>query len=127
MVSPILAGSFLSSEENAFPVGFGVLKVYEEAEWFAGGAEIVEALGEVVVGETVDAFEFEDELVFYQDVGGVIAYSGSFVVDGECRLGCRFQALESEFRYKCPFVDLFQEAYTKGVGDFDDGSDYLFG
>jgi hypothetical protein len=33
--------------------------------------------------EVVNTFEFEDEGVFYEDVGVVIAYAGAFVMDRE--------------------------------------------
>ena len=48
-----------------------------------GGPEVIDALAGVFGGEAVYGFQFEDQGVFYEDVGVVFAGVGSFVMDLE--------------------------------------------
>jgi hypothetical protein len=52
----------------------------------AGGAEVVQTLGGVIVGETVGALEFEEKDVFDEQVGEVVADPDAFIEDrkGAC-------------------------------------------
>ena len=48
-----------------------------------GGPEVIDALAGVFGGEAVYGFQFEDQGVFYEDVGAVMTDVDSFVVDLE--------------------------------------------
>ena len=56
-------------------------EVHEEAHFDAGGLEIVDQLGFVGGVEFFDRFEFEDDLVFHDDVGHVVAHQLVVVMD----------------------------------------------
>jgi hypothetical protein len=103
------------------------LEVDEEGDRESGGFEVVEALGGVFVGQAVDALEFEENTVFDDEVGVVVANLESFVVDGEGDLGLGGEAADGEFVEEGAVVDNFKEAGAEGVGNFEDGSEYLFG
>jgi hypothetical protein len=111
----------------AFPFDFWALEVDHEGQGDAGGFEVVEALGIVFRAEAVDAFEFEDDLVFDQDVGEVVADQGAFVGDGEGGFGFGVEASRGEFVEEGAAVDGFEEAGSEDVGDFEDGGEDGFG
>lgn len=77
--------------------------------------------------EAVDAFEFEDDLVFDEDVGEVAADQGAFVGDGEGGFGSGSEASCGEFVEEGAAVDGFEEAGSEEVGDFEDGGEDGFG
>ena len=88
---------FLQVLDYAAEFDFGLLEVYEEAEGFSGGAEIVDALGRVFLAQVVGAFEFDQENVFDKTVGEEVSYTGAFVVNGEGGLGLRLDVAVGEF------------------------------
>jgi hypothetical protein len=112
--------------DYSLPFDGWLLEVDEQAEVELGDTEVVQALGEVLVAEAVRAFEFDDDGVFDEDVGVVVADAGSFVGDGEGGLAGR-EVLEVEFAEEGAFVDFFEEADAEGVGDFEEGADDAFG
>ncbi len=71
----------MESVDYSLPLDFGFLKVDEETEGKAGGSEVVDALGGVLVGEAVYAFQFDRELIFDHDIRQVVAYGMAFVGD----------------------------------------------
>lgn len=117
----------LKGSDEAFPFDAGFLEVDEEGDGEAGGFEVVEALGGVFGGEAVDALEFEEDAVFDDEVGVVVADLDAFVVDWEGDLGIDGQTGRGEFVEEGAVVDGFEEAGAEGVGDFEDGLEDLFG
>jgi hypothetical protein len=109
------------SVDDSLDFDSGFLEVDEEAEGQAGGSEIVDALGCVLVGKAVCAFHFYQELVLDYDVGYVVSYGMAFVGDWKRFLGGGGDASEGEFFQEGSFIDLFEEAGAQGVGDFEDG------
>ena len=57
----------------SFPFQFRFLGVDEQTPGVARGFDIVQALGQIVVGELFSALQFDDEGLFDEDVGEVIA------------------------------------------------------
>ena len=53
----------LGRPDDAAPTYFGVLEVDQEANGEAGGVQVAEALGQVEVGEAIDAFQLDDQVV----------------------------------------------------------------
>ena len=50
----------MKAVDDPFPLDLRFLKVDEEADAAAGGFQIVQALGGVLGGEMVDAFQFDE-------------------------------------------------------------------
>ena len=55
------------------------MKVDQQAEGKAGGAQVVEALRHVFVGEALDAFDFDHKHVFDDEVGEVFPDRGALI------------------------------------------------
>jgi len=106
----VFVGFGIVSVDDSLDFDSGFLEVDEEAEGQAGGSEVVDALGGVLVGEAVCAFYFYQELVLDDYIGYVIAYGMAFVGDWEWFLGGGGDAPEGEFFQEGFFVDLFEEA-----------------
>ena len=75
-------GGFETVYDSA-PFYPGFLEVDQQTAIFAGGFEVVEALGYVVGGEAFDAFEFYEEFVLDKEIGGDGSEVVAFVVDSE--------------------------------------------
>jgi hypothetical protein len=106
----VFVGFGIVSVDDSLDFDSGFLEVDEEAEGQAGGSEVVDALGGVLVGEAVGAFYFYQELVLDDYIGYVIAYGMAFVGDWEWFLGGGGDAPEGEFFQEGFFVDSFEEA-----------------
>lgn len=66
---------------------FGMLEIEKKGQGQAGGMEVAEALGQVGCRETIDAFQFDDEMVFNHEVRPVLADDLTFVGYGVNGLG----------------------------------------
>ena len=56
-------------------------EIYQEAYFDAGGFEIIYELGAMGIMEVFDGFQFEDDFVFHDDVGQVVADQLVVVID----------------------------------------------
>jgi hypothetical protein len=81
-VTPELS-SPLEVQYHSFPLYGWFLEVDEEAETHAGGAPVVQALRHMLIGQAVDAFQFNDQHVFHEDIGIVFANTLTFIDDRE--------------------------------------------
>jgi hypothetical protein len=63
------------------------LEIEEEAEFEARGVEVVEALGGVFGGQMVCALEFNDDLIFDDDIREVLTHTLTFIGHGEGYFG----------------------------------------
>ncbi len=74
-----------------------------------------------------NGFEFENEGIFDEDVGIIVADEDAVVVDRDRELGLDLEAGFAEFVSEGVLVDLFEKAAAEGVGDFDRAANDLFG
>jgi hypothetical protein len=56
-------------------------EIQQEADFDAGGFQVIGELGLVRGVKVFDGFEFEDDLVFHYDVGHVVADQLTVVID----------------------------------------------
>ena len=120
-------GPILRPEDHSPPVDYGFLEIDQEAERAAGSVEIVEALREMFVGETIDAFYFDDEDAFDEDIGEKFSNAVTLVVDWKGCLGFGLDAAVREFFHQSPLVYFFEKAGAKRVGYFEDGAEHTLG
>ena len=78
--------------DDSLPLDIGLLEVDQKGQAQAGGLEIVDALRQVFVGETICAFELDEDAVLDQKVGQVFADTLALIEDWERRLGFHVQA-----------------------------------
>jgi hypothetical protein len=103
------------------------LEIDQEAESQAGGSEVVGALGGMLAGKAIYAFQFYQKLICDYDIRYVISYGVAFIGYWKWCLEGGGNAAEGEFFQQSSFVDFFEEAGAEGVGDFEDGGGYVFG
>ena len=77
-------------------------------------------------GEAVGAFELDEEDVFDEKVGEIVADVVTFVDDGQRGLGGGADAAEGEFLQQGSLVDLFEETGAEGIGHFECGAEDAF-
>jgi hypothetical protein len=56
-----------------------VVEVDQQAEAKSGSLQVIETLGGVLGGELIDALEFEDQQIFDDDIGEVVAHGFTLV------------------------------------------------
>ena len=66
---------------DTFPLDFGFLEVDQKTQAEAGGAQIVEALRGVVIGETIHAFQLDHQYVLDEDICKILSNVAAFVGD----------------------------------------------
>ena len=59
----------------------------EETDFHSGGTQVIQALGQVFITETLDIFELDHNRVLDQNIGKKLAGAPAFVEDGEGGLG----------------------------------------
>ena len=69
-------------------VHFGLLEV-DQQQFIVGGAEIVEALGDGLTGEALDALQLDNEPVFDEEIGHVLSDVFALVRDRQVNVGAR--------------------------------------
>ena len=70
-----------SPVDDALPLDLGFLKVDEQSQPKVGGLKVIDALSHMFVREAVDTLQFDEQTVFSNEVGHVIADTMSFVDD----------------------------------------------
>ena len=114
----------LKPMDNTLPFDFGLPEIDAQTESPAGGAQVVEALRSVFVGETLDTFQLDHQHVFNQDIGEVLPDVVAFVCYGKRSLGCSPDATKAEFCEQSTFVDSFEESRAKGVRDLKHSAEH---
>src|SRR5437016_750932 len=62
-----------SPVDNPLPLEFRPLKVNEQRQSKTGSLEVIDALSNVLVCKTVNAFQFDQDLARHQQVSNVVA------------------------------------------------------
>jgi hypothetical protein len=78
----------------------------------------------MVVAQTVDTFQFENEHVFHEDVGEVLAHRLVFVNHRKRSLRDSRNASDLQLAEERAVVDLFEKSRAERVGDFEDRTQY---
>jgi hypothetical protein len=92
-------------------------KIDEQADFNAGRLEIVDELGLMCGMQVFDGFEFEDDLVFHDDVGHVVADQLTVVIDLDLLFLFGAETGFQELDQEGILIDDFKEAEAEGVVD----------
>src|ERR1017187_7475538 len=112
------------SVDNPLPLDFGLLEIHQKTDGTAGGPQIVEALGSVLAGERVHAFQFHHQGVFHQDVGKVFPHTVALINYWKGSFGGCRDAAKAEFSEESALVNLLEEAGTQGARDLKDSTQH---
>jgi hypothetical protein len=99
-------------------------KIDEQADFNAGGFQVIGELGLVCGVKVFDGFQFEDDLVFHDDVGHVVADQLVVVIDLDLLFLFGAESGFQELDQEGILIDDFKEAEAEGVvnlvGTLDD-------
>src|SRR5437867_3628111 len=96
--------------DDPLPFYLGLLEVNQEGDFQAGRFEVVEALGEVLIGKGVHTLEFDDQLVLDEDVGEIVAYGFALVGHRERGLGSGLQTPQDQLLHQGALVNFLQKS-----------------
>ena len=102
-------------------------EVYQEADFYAGGFQVVDELGAVCRVKVFYGLEFEDDGVFDNDVCGIVADQLVLVMDLDLSFVFGVEASFFQFDQEGVLVNGFEEAESEGVVDFVGTGDDLMG
>ena len=91
-------------------IRFGLLEIDQEAQAQVGGPRIIEALGGVLVGETIHTLQLQHQYVLNEDVGKILPNMMTLVGKSQRGLGSSPDATEVEFARQGMLVDVLQES-----------------
>jgi hypothetical protein len=109
---------------NTLPLDFRLLEIDRKADVPPRGPQVVDALRDVLVGETLHAFEFDNQNVLDKNVGRVLADALALIICGKRDLRNSPDATEAEFLKQSPFIDLLEKPRTESIGDLKDSPKY---
>ena len=108
------------------PLNLGVLKIHQQCQVEVGCAEVVEALGYVLVTEFLYALELDDDTTLDHNICEIVSDTLSFVSDVDGDLSLNAEPATPQFQSKCAFVNLLEKTSSKYPSYFVDGSHRLF-
>jgi len=111
--------------DDSLPLDLGFLEIDPETHRAAGGSQVVETLGGVLVGQAIHTFQLKHQHIFDEDIRKVFAGRMAFVTYGKRGLDGSSQATKAEFSQQRTFVDFLQKSGAQCVGDFKDGAQHL--
>ncbi len=82
--------------ENSLPLHQRPLEVNQQADLFVSRSQVIEALRDVLIAEAVDAFDFQNDCFFYENIREVVADWLSFVCHPKRDLSLGADAPEME-------------------------------
>lgn len=88
----------LEFQDDTLPFHGRFLEIHQETDTHAGGSQVVQTLRHVLVGQTLDTLQFDNECLFHEEVGEVLPYRLSFVSHREGSLGDRRDAPDADSR-----------------------------
>lgn len=109
----------LLSQDNPFPFDLWPLEIDQQAQGPSGRAKIVQTLGQVIVVQSIHAFQFDHESAFDEDIREVLSNRLAFVANAERDFGSSGYTSEPQFGKKSSRVDLFKEASTKRIRNLE--------
>ena len=77
--------------------------------------EVVDQLEFMFFYETFGSFEFQNDALFNNNVGGIISHILLFVINPDRDLIATRKTMFGQLNHHCAFVHFFQKAITKGV------------
>ena len=110
--------------DYALPLDFGFLEVEEQGQFYARGFQVIYALSDVLICESVRTFQFDYELIFHQNIGEVIAHLISFVDDWKRYLTSCVQSARKEFAKQRPFINLLQIPSAEHIRNLISSTNY---
>lgn len=86
-----------------------VLKIQEECKFQAGSLQVAQALRHMRGGELVDALQFDDQLIFNNQIGDIFADDFAFVLYRVGNLGVDGDAAQGQFRHQGSLIQFLKE------------------
>ena len=119
-----IAPTALNVVDDAADLETGVAEVQQQGQMQAGSFQIIHALRDVDAVEGSHCFQFDDDAVINQEIGGVLTNHNAIVSNNNRMLLRNFQAILPKFVRQAIFIDLFQKSRTHGVQDREGAADY---
>src|SRR4051794_20660835 len=106
------------SIDNPPPLHLGPLKIDEQRQLQLRRLQVVDALRQMLVRETLDTLQLDKQLIFNKQICKILAHRLLLIGNGKGNLRSYPQSAQNKFPGQSPLIYLFEESTSKHIGNF---------